>query len=55
MADEGVERTASAKTSVDVMDGVEVATGGAGGAEGAVAGVDEEGRDSRTRTVVDLG
>ena len=49
MADEGVERTTLAKNSADVMDGVGVATGGTGGADGAkesVAGADEEGRNS---------
>ena len=45
MVDEGVERTASAKMSADIMDGVGVATGGTGavGAEEAVAGANEEG------------
>ena len=42
------------KTSADVMDGVRVATGGAGGAEGAAAGANEEGLVSGTGTVADL-
>ena len=41
--------------SADVMDGVGVATGGAGGAEGATVGADEEGLDSGTGIVADLG
>ena len=57
MVDEGVERTASAKMSADIMDGAGVATGGTGGADGAeeaVAGADEEGLDSGAGTVADL-
>ena len=45
------------KTSADVMDGVGVATGGIGGADGAeeaVAGANEEGLNSRAGTVADL-
>ena len=57
MVDEGVERTASAKMSANVMDGLGVAMGGTGGADGAkeaVAGADEEGLKSGAGTVADL-
>jgi len=54
MAGEGVERTALAMTSADIMDGVGVATGGIGGAEEAVEGADEEGLNSGTGTLADL-
>ena len=40
MAVDGVERRASTKASAEVLCGGGVDTGGAGGTEGAVAGVD---------------
>ena len=58
VVDEGVERTASAKMSADVVDGVGVAAGGTGadgaGAEVTTAGADEEGLKSGAGTVADL-